>query len=53
MLSSAILFVPAWRLIGPLNVNPLFSLDPKADPEIIDYITGLPFGVATGSDKKY
>lgn len=34
-LSSASLFVPASRLTGPLKVNCLFSLVPKADPVII------------------
>lgn len=31
-LRSAILFVPACRLIGPLNVQLLCSLVPKAEP---------------------
>jgi hypothetical protein len=35
MLSSAILFVPARRLTGPVKVNSLFSLVPNADPVIV------------------
>ena len=35
MLSSAILFVPARRLTGPVKVNSLFSLVPNADPVMV------------------